>query len=64
MVVKRVSTRISTEAERKSQQDQRRKKLAEKMAAGENDGSGLANMAKFKAQQAQMSKCVACLFSV
>lgn len=54
--VKRVSSRITLEAERKSQQAQRAKKLAEKMVTGEVDESGLALIAKIKAQQVVMSK--------
>lgn len=55
LTVKKTSSRITSDAHRKIAQEQRRKKLAERMGAqGEVDESGLANMAKFKAQQQAM----------
>lgn len=55
LFVKKSSSRITSDAHRKIAQEQRRKKLAERMGAqGEVDESGLANMAKFKAQQQAM----------
>mmetsp|Transcript_34937 Transcript_34937/g.65185 ORF Transcript_34937/g.65185 Transcript_34937/m.65185 type:complete len:706 (+) Transcript_34937:111-2228(+) len=55
LAVKKTSSRITNDAHRKIAQEQRRKKLAERMGAqGEMDESGLANMAKYKAQQQAM----------
>lgn len=55
LAVKKTSGRITNDAHRKIAQEQRRKKLAERMGAqGEMDESGLANMAKYKAQQQAM----------
>jgi hypothetical protein len=55
LTVKKTSSRITSDAHRKMAQEQRRKKLAERMGAqGEVDESGLANMAKYKAQQQAM----------
>ena len=55
LAVKKTSSRITNDAHRKIVQEARRKKLAERMGAqGEVDESGLANMAKFKAQQQAM----------
>ena len=55
VAVKKTSSRITNDAHRKMAQEQRRKKLAERMGAqGEMDESGLANMAKYKAQQQAM----------
>jgi hypothetical protein len=55
LTVKKASGRITSDAHRKIAQEARRKKLAERMGAqGETDESGLANMAKFKAQQQAM----------
>lgn len=55
LTVKKTSSRITSDAHRKIALEQRRKKLAERMGAqGEVDESGLANMAKFKAQQQAM----------
>lgn len=57
LVVKKASSRITSDAHRKIAQEQRRKKLAERMGAqGEVDESGLANMAKYKAQQQAMDE--------
>lgn len=55
VAVKKSSSRITADAHRKEAQEHRRKKLAERMGAhNETDESGLANMAKFKAQQQAM----------
>lgn len=55
--LKRMSVKVSLDATRKEKEETRSKKLAERLTTHvESDESGLANMAKFKAQQASSSR--------
>eukprot|EP00604_Paraphysomonas_vestita_P001656 CAMPEP_0174822020 /NCGR_PEP_ID=MMETSP1107-20130205/12587_1 /TAXON_ID=36770 /ORGANISM="Paraphysomonas vestita, Strain GFlagA" /LENGTH=421 /DNA_ID=CAMNT_0016039881 /DNA_START=486 /DNA_END=1748 /DNA_ORIENTATION=+ len=55
--VKKQSTKITLDATKKEKEDSRIKKLSDRMGAvGEGDESGLANLAKWRAQQSSSSR--------